>query len=70
MIAKHRKSGRLYEVDGIAHSIRRNPADDVCRCRMLSAYDGMPCGESGWIHANELDFGVKSTEELPELKHD
>ena len=65
MIAKHRTTGRLYEVDAIAHSKRSNPADDVCRCRMLSAYDGMPIGNSGWIPADQLDFGIKSTDTLP-----
>jgi hypothetical protein len=65
MIAKHKQSGRLYEVDQIAHSAQNNPADDVCRCRMLSAYDGMPIGDSGWIPAKDLDFGIKSTDNLP-----
>lgn len=70
MIAKHRITGRLYDVDAIAHSVRRNPDDDVCRCRILSAYDGWPIGESGWIPAKDLDFGIKSPEALPEVTKD
>ncbi len=68
MIAKHRASGRFYEVDGISHSRTANPADDVCRCRMLSAYDGMPVGQSGWIPAKDLDFGTAETSGLPRYR--
>lgn len=68
MIAKHKITGRLYEVDALYHSKRGNPADDVCRCRVLSAYDGMPMGVGGWIPANDLDFGVRSLSDLPVVK--
>lgn len=68
MIAKHKATGRLYEVDGIAHSRRANPDDDVCRCRILSSYDGMPMGESGWIPAKDLDFGAKDASTLLRYK--